>query len=173
MPQPSQHPAAKGGAQPGPVSTQGPGLTGVFKRLVEQHKQIAALLRRAEAAQTAAERQAIWSDTRRQLLSHDRAEVLEVYAALEGFDATRAIVERHSLQAEELESAVNEVDAVDYDSERWLPRLCDVVALVEDHVQDEETDFFPRAQKVLGEQESLELDERFMGAQREVLDTLI
>jgi hypothetical protein len=152
---------------------KGLGLTGVFRRLVEQHKEITSLLRRTEEAATGAERRALWSDTRRQLLSHDRAEVLTVYAALEGFDATRHVVERHELQAEELESAINEVDAAVYESDNWLACLRDVVALVEDHVHDEETDFFPRAQKVLGAEETLELDERFVGAQREVMGRLV
>ena len=47
-----------------------------------------------------------------------------------------------------------------------------VVALVEDHVLDEETEFFPRAQGLLGEAVLLELRERFVSAQREVIRAL-
>jgi hemerythrin superfamily protein len=65
------------------------------------------------------------------------------------------------------------VDAVDYDSDTWVSKLRDVMALVDDHVRDEETNFFPRAQEILGEQASRELEERFVGAQRQVIQTLL
>jgi hemerythrin-like domain-containing protein len=168
-----QNVTGKHAGQSGAPSTAIRALTGVFAKLVEQHRQVAALLERAEASQSALERQELWSELRRQLLSHERAEVLEVYAALEGYDAARDMVEEHTRQAGELESAMNEVDAVDYDSDTWVSKLRDVMALVDDHVRDEETNFFPRAQEILGEQASRELEERFVGAQRQVIQTLL
>jgi hemerythrin superfamily protein len=148
------------------------GLTGVFKRLIEQHKTMGVLLRSLQSIKEPSQRQKSWIEARRLLLSHERAEELELYPALEGHDATRHIVERHSQHAEELESAINDLDSVGYHSEDWAPRLRDVVALIEDHVEDEESDFFPQAQKALGEHAADELEERIIGAQREVLNTL-
>ena len=109
---------------------------------------------------------------RRQLLSHDRAESLEVYSALEGYDAARDIVVQHAAAAGELESVIDELDNLDYDSAEWVGKLRDVVAMIEDHVREEETEFFPRAQGLIGEAGSLELRERFVSAQREVIHTL-
>ena len=153
-------------------ATAGRPLSGVFETLVEQHRQMLELLRHAGAVQDAARRQERWAEARRRILSHERAEATCVYAALEGHDTAGTLLAQHSLQAGELESAIEEVDATEAESERWLERLRDVMALVDDHVRDEETDFFHRAQRLLGENAARELDERFASAQRDVLHAL-
>ena len=173
MPHPNEHAVASRAGTLGPLSTYSQSLTGVFRLLAEQHRQVARLLQRAERCADAAERQTLWIEIRRQLLSHERGEVLELYPALEGYDAARDIIAQHTRQAEELESVINEVEEVDYTSDVWTARVQDVVALFEEHVEEEEADFFPRAQDILGEQTSAELEERFIGAQRQVLNTLL
>jgi hypothetical protein len=147
-------------------------LTGVFNHLVQQHRHASDLLQRAKASSWAARRGELWSQARRQLLSHERAEVLEVYSALEGYDAGPAIAEQHTRQSNEMESIINELDAIDTASKDWAPKLLDVIALFEEHVEEEERDFFPRAQGILGESMALELEERYESAQRAILDTL-
>lgn len=173
MPHPTEQSVASRAGTLGPVSTQSQSFTGVFRLLAEQHRQVASLLQRAERSAEAAERQALWVEIRRQLLSHERGEALELYPALEGYDAAREIIARHSRQAEELESVINEVAEVDYGSAEWKARVEDVVALFEEHVEEEEGEFFPRAQEILGERTAAELEERYIGAQRQVLNTLV
>lgn len=153
-------------------ATGGRPLTGVFATLVEQHRQVLELLRHAGAVPDAPRRQERWVDARRRLLSHERAEATVIYAALEGYETAGTLLAQHSLQAAEIESAIEEVDATEAESDRWLERLRDVTALVDDHVRDEETDFFHRAQRLLGENAARELVERFMSAQRDVLHAL-
>jgi hypothetical protein len=105
-------------------------------------------------------------------LSHERAEAAVVYAALEGFDNADTLLHQHTQQALELETAIQDLDEADADSDLWIERLRDVMALVDDHVRDEETDFFQRAQRLLGENTARDLDERFASAQRDVLHSL-
>jgi hemerythrin-like domain-containing protein len=146
-------------------------LTGVFELLVNEHQRANELLQRLTTESTE-ERRTSWPLVRRQLLSHDRAEALEVYSALEGYDAARDIVAQHAAAAGELESAIDELDNLDHDSAEWVGKLRDVLAMIEDHVREEETEFFPRAQGLVGEAGSLEMRERFVSAQREVIHTL-
>jgi len=160
-----------GGTSGATPTGQGP-LVGVFETLVKEHQKAAELMGRL-VHQSAASRQQAWPIVRRQLLSHDRAEELEIYAALEGYDGARDILEHHKLEAGELEGALNELDAIDYDSDQWLSKLSDIVALFDDHVRDEETEYFPRMQQLLGEDKARELHERFVSAQREVIHTLV
>jgi hemerythrin superfamily protein len=167
---PSQTPRSAG--TPGAAPTaQGP-LVGVFATLVKEHHKAAELMARL-AHQSAASRQQAWPILRRQLLSHDRAEELEIYAALEGYDGARDILEHHKLEAGELEGALGELDAIDYESDQWMTKLRDIVALFDDHVRDEETEYFPRMQQLLGEDKARDLHERFLSAQREVIHTLV
>jgi hemerythrin superfamily protein len=152
-----------------PVSARVP--TGVFVTLVEQHRQIAELLIQAGSIDSGSKRRERWAEARRRLLAHERAEALEVYAALEGRNGTRETLEQHRHQAAELESAIFEMDALDAESDAWVERLRDVIAMLEDHVRDEESDFFPRAQNLLRASTD-DLDERYKSAYREVLHTL-
>jgi hypothetical protein len=157
--------------QPGAPVRSPVKLTGVFELLINEHRRASLLLQRA-LTETSQERRTSWPPVRRQLLSHERAETLEVYSALEGHDAARDILAQHATQGGELESVIGELDNIDYESADWSDKLRDVIALVEDHFRDEETEFFPRAQELLGEATSVELRDRFVSAQREVVHTL-
>src|SRR5687767_1231587 len=64
-----------------PASTTLRPLAGVFETLAEQHRQILYLLRRASSTRGRAKRRELWTQARRQLLSHERAEEQAVYAA--------------------------------------------------------------------------------------------
>jgi len=147
-------------------------LTGVFEMLVEQHRRALELLRRAGSVSNPSTRRQHWAEARRSLISHERAEEQVVYAMLEGRDDAQSLLEQHGDQAVELELALADLEATDADSEEWIWRLRDVMALVDDHVRDEENDFFPRAQRLLGENRARELEDPYRNAQREVMQAL-
>lgn len=172
MPQSTQNVPARHQPSAGALASAVRAPIGVFRRLVEQHQRACERFERLRRAATPDERQSEWAALRRELLSHERGEVLEVYAALEGYDAAREMLEQHTREANELESVINELAAVPYESEEWKAKLLDVAALFEEHVREEELDFFPRAQEMLGEELSRELEERYAGAQRDIIDSL-
>ena len=147
-------------------------LTGVFEILADQHRQALELLRRAGSVQNPAKRRQHWVEARRSLISHERAEEQVVYAMLDGREDAQSLLEQHGDQAVELELAIADLDATDTESEDWVWRLRDVMAMVDDHVRDEENDFFPRAQRLLGENLARELEDPYRNAQREVLHAL-
>lgn len=153
-------------------STTARPLTGVFEVLAEQHREALELLRRAGTVGSPQKRRQFWTEARRRLLSHERAEEQVVYAMLEGHDEAETVLEQHGDQAVELELAIAELDASDEASDEWVSRMRDLMAMVDDHVRDEETEFFQRAQEVLGENTARELEEPYMNAQRDVLHTL-
>jgi len=151
-----------------PSASSSVGLAGVFETLVDQHRQMGEELRIISGMEASADRRRRWSELRQNLLSHDRAETLEVYAALDGIDAARLMLQQHRLQVGELETAIRELDAMDPSAERWDAQIRDVLALFIDHTQDEETSFFPRAQQILGAKTTRDLRERYLTMQREV-----
>jgi hypothetical protein len=53
-----------------------------------------------------------------------------------------------------------------------MEQLRDVMVMVEEHIRDEETDFFPRVQELIGDNTARELEDPFANAYREVRDTL-
>ena len=90
------------------------GLTGIFRQLAEEHGEATALLKRLVDAD--AERRAeLFPLVRKELLSHERAELSELYSLLVGHVETRSIAEEHDQEAGEMESLINELSDQPYD----------------------------------------------------------
>jgi hypothetical protein len=113
-----------------------------------------------------------WLSVRGDLLAHERAEHQVIYGRLEDQPAAHPLVEQHRLQADELETAIAELDAVDPAAERWLEKLDDLLAMLDDHVRDEEHDFFPVALALIGERGANDLDFELTRVQRELRHAL-
>src|SRR5262249_23227849 len=69
------------------------GLVGVFKTLTKQHGEITALLELAKISDHKFTE--LWPKIRQELLSHEKAEVREVFPELRAYAATRALAGRH------------------------------------------------------------------------------
>jgi hemerythrin superfamily protein len=153
-------------------STTARPLVGVFATLAEQHRQGHALLRSAASPQATSKRQERWAAARRWLLSHEQAEMETVFSALESYHAADPVLKKHMQHALELESAINRVESTKVESENWLERLQDVLALLDDHTSDEEHELFRRGQELLGENAARDLEDPFMERQRAILRVL-
>lgn len=125
-------------------------FVGVFRTLVQQHQEAMELLSRVKLSRQPAERSKLWRAARKELLSHDRAEVKIVYAALESRDSYEDIAEEHEEAVQSLETAVDRIDGMDHAAEEWELRISSLIDLVTAHVQDEERSYFPQAQQALG-----------------------
>jgi hypothetical protein len=171
MPNPLEHLAAKAAGKAAGVGARARGLTGVFYRLAEQHQEAAMLLARAEAATEPAKRKDIWRTLRKELLAHEKGELLVVYPALDE-SAGNDIVHRHNEEARLLEATIKEVDAAGYDAPQWPDLLQRLTTLVKQHVDEEENEFFPRALEILGKDKADELEARFMAAREREMERL-
>lgn len=172
MPNPLETVAAKAAAKAANISARTQGLTGVFAKLAEQHQEAAVLLKRAASADDVEKRRDLWTTVREELLSHERAERQVVYPALEGHPDLQDIVQRHNEEAHTLEAAIAEIDAGGCASPSWQAQLQRLTALVQKHVDEEEGEFFPRAQDTLGKDTARDLDGPFMAAKERVMESL-
>ena len=82
MPNPIENIAAKAAGKVGAIEAMAKGLNGVFVTLAEQHHEACVLLSRAEGTKDAEKRRELWTEIKKQLVSHERAELAEVYPAL-------------------------------------------------------------------------------------------
>lgn len=142
------------------------GLVGVFSTLAEQHGEVGALLERARTSDEKFTQ--LWPTIRRELLSHEKAEIREVYPVLRARDATRALAERHDAEASQLEEMIKHVDelAIGSPARRELyQRLVDTVLR---HAREEESDIFPKAQDAIGKPEAEVLESRFLTAKDQI-----
>jgi len=137
------------------------GLTGVFKHLMEEHGKVAALLKHVKASSEESVRAELYPTIRRELLAHEKGELLAVYPALVQFAETARIAAEHEHEAKELQAAIAAVDALAFSDVSWGPTFERLVQLVEAHVKVEESEFFPKAQDVIGEDQAQALLPRF------------
>ncbi len=143
------------------------GLTGVFKTLAEQHGEVTAMLKRL---QSKPEKQAeLWPEIRRELLSHERGEVREVYPVLRQHVQTRALAEHHDQEAAEMERLIERIDTAT--AADWRPLFDQLVDTVIRHANQEESDIFPKAQEAIGAQAAKDLEPRFLAAKKQLMVT--
>lgn len=147
------------------------GISGVFRHLVREHGEVSALLMRLKMTSDPETRRELWPTIRRELLSHERAEMKEVYPAFRQEADTQAMATEHDDDAEGLEDAVEALNALPMDSEQWQPALTQLIELVQEHVRDEEEEYFPIADRVFKER-SDDMLERFEKAKAEVMRQL-
>jgi hypothetical protein len=144
------------------------GLRGVFLHLAEEHGEVASLMKRVAKSTDADVRREHYPQVRAELLAHERAELGAIYSVLSQNFQTRGLAIAHQREAEELEAAIAAVDALDFASADWGAAFDRVLSLVERHVHQEENDFFPRAQRALGEAEAQALLASYEAAKKQV-----
>jgi hemerythrin superfamily protein len=142
------------------------GLRGVFLHLAEEHGEVGSMMKRVSKSSDAQMRREHYPKIREELLSHERAEVSMVYPMLSHYDATRELVVLHNQEARQLEAAIAAVDALDAAIPAWGDAFEHLFALVQQHVEEEEKDFFPKAQEMIGVAEAEALLPRYEAAKK-------
>jgi hemerythrin superfamily protein len=172
MPSPMEQLAAKSAGIAGAIAARVKGLNGVFSRLAEQHREASVLLKRLATVDEVNKRQDLWSTVRRELLSHERAELTTVYPVLAQHAATRDIVQRHAQDADTLDEAIGEIDLVGCDAPTFKPLIERLITHLTQHVTEEENEFFPRAQQALGRERVEELEAPFLAARERIMGNI-
>ena len=144
------------------------GLFGVFNTLASQHAEAKSLLKRLANTDDRETQVELWPTLRAELISHERAELDEVYPVLERHGMLHEFVQRHRNGAEQLEAAIGEIDAASYATPEWTTRMRALETLVVAHAKEEEEQFFPRAEHVLESEIIKDLDQRYRAAQASV-----
>lgn len=146
---------------------------GLFGKLIEEHRMIAALFDIAIGSRELDDRRAAFATLARELTLHMRAEEEIVYPALDGSyelgDRIHEARREHERAAARLETLEELGDSGDV----WLAKVRALRAEVEHHVREEERAVFPRARMVLDrlhQEELLELYEQDKVVQARRLD---
>jgi Hemerythrin HHE cation binding domain len=127
------------------------GLTGVFKHLMEEHGKVSALIARVKLSSDEDVRARLYPTIRADLLGHETGELKTVYPAMAPYPEISGIAEEHARDAGELQRQIAEVDRYAYGDAAWGPAFDRLAMLVQKHVAAEESDYFPKAQKAMGD----------------------
>jgi hemerythrin-like domain-containing protein len=125
------------------------GLTGIFKKLEQEHGEVSALLLRVKSSSDPEVRAALYPKIRAELLSHETGEVTVLYPEYRQYPETAFIADKHDQEASQLQKMIAAVSETEYEDPEWAARFDALVDLVQRHVAEEENDFFPKGEKVL------------------------
>src|SRR5437868_2871676 len=89
------------------------GLSGVFKKLMQEHGEVAALMERVSMSSEDSVRRELYPTIRKELLAHEKGELKAVYPVLGQYAETVDIAETHAREASELEAAIKTLDVLD------------------------------------------------------------
>lgn len=148
------------------------GLKGVFKQLAEEHGEVSALLKRVSMSNDPSVRAELFPKIRKELLSHERGELDELYPLLRQHDETRQMAQDHDSEANEMEALLAQLQAERVEAPQWGENFSRLADIVEHHAREEENEYFPRAQEVLGEQKAVELEQRYLSAKQAFMQQL-
>ena len=145
------------------------GLSGVFKKLMEEHGEVSVLMKRVSMSTEETVRRELYPTIRKELLSHEKGELSAVYHVLGQHAETSDIAETHAREASELDAAIKTVDALDFTGPEWGPAFEYLFGLVKRHVEEEEREFFPKAQATIGDEKAKTLVSRYEAAKQVAL----
>lgn len=140
-------------------------LEGVFHVLAQQHREATRLLRRLSSAQDRSQVDPLWETLRNALLSHERSELSTVYAEMEQHGMMKELTERHRQQVVTLSDALQGIDTGTFGTRAWHEGLANLSAVLDQHIAEEETMFFPEAQAALGTEVAQALELRYLDTQ--------
>lgn len=134
------------------------GLTGVFRKLSEEHKEVELLLERAAVAPDAEKRADLWTTLRAELVAHERAEITHVYVECVSPESIFDVGEEHEAEALKLDALIGELDELAFDSPEWPLAIEQLSYAVARHIEIEEERYFPKLQALIGEARAKELE---------------
>jgi hemerythrin superfamily protein len=139
-----------------------------FTLLKEDHKKVAGILEKIDSTteRGVKTREDLFTQLKTELDVHARIEETIFYPALENADETRDITleafEEHRL----VKQLLGELENMDKSDEQWTARFTVLKEQIEHHVEEEEGEMFPKARKVLGEEEAEALGTRLEEAKQ-------
>jgi hypothetical protein len=143
------------------------GFSGIFKQLTREHGEVSALLMRVKMTSDPLVRRELYPTIRSELLSHERGELRAVYPAFLQYKELEGIARAHEQEAGQLERLINELNTIAYDDDAWGHAFMRLVELVMQHTKEEENEYFPKANRVLGEDVANRLKANYEAAKNE------
>lgn len=109
-----------------------------------------------------ARREALFLALKEAVLKHAHAEETVFYPTLRDKKPAHDMVEHGLDEHHQVEMLLQRIEGIPADSDDWLDTLETIHAKIKDHVEEEESDIFPKARQLLGEGELSQMTGRFL-----------
>jgi len=137
------------------------GFSGVFKQATQEHGALTVPLVRVKLASDVRLRRELFPKLRSELLSHEAREGRVLYPVWERYAELRGRAHHHELEAEQLERMLDQLQALPCDHALWRTQFAVLADFVCDHVENEENEYFPIANRLIGQDEAERMAGRY------------
>jgi iron-sulfur cluster repair protein YtfE (RIC family) len=122
----------------------------LFQLIRQDHLKAKRLFERlAETSGGTQSRPRLFAELKHELELHTEVEERYFYPALQKHDEARDLIEEALEEHGDVKEALEALDQADKESDSWTDQLEELQEDVEHHVEEEETEIFPLAQKLL------------------------
>ena len=124
----------------------------VIELLKNDHQEASSLMEQIELADKG-DRSAkeLFTQLKQALTLHTQVEEQIFYPALKSFEETKDMVPEALEEHQEVDELLAEMAALSPGNDEFMDKLTELRDSVEHHVEEEENEMFPKAEKVLGE----------------------
>lgn len=134
----------------------------IYELLKKDHETVASLFDKLEetAEDEADERERLFAEIDRELTIHAEIEESIFYPALKNAEKTHDEVMEAIEEHQIVKQLMAEMQDLGTEDDQWEAKLTVLREIVEHHVEEEENEMFPKAKKVLDDDEAEALAER-------------
>ena len=130
-----------------------------FAALKADHQKVATLFSQAEKAQDDKQKQLLFEQIRTELEIHTQLEETVLYPALQEYEELEEHVRESLEEHRQVKTLLQEIGRLTDGSEKFDAKLKVMKENVEHHVEEEESELFPKAQQILSQEELEELEQ--------------
>lgn len=110
------------------------------------------------------DRRQLFKQLKQELSIHADAEERHFYVPLIEIDRTQDDARHGIAEHHEIEELVEQVEEAEFDSSSWLKHAKNLAEKVLHHLEEEEQDYFPKANEVLSDEQAKEMGDQYLNA---------
>lgn len=145
------------------------GEHGIFRKLKEEHAEVSAMMKRVAATTDPDTRRELFPEIRKEILSHAKGEEREFYPVFRQFEETSDLIEESIEDHSAIEQMLDRLRTMDVDSEDWGDLFEEMMTEVQDHVDQEENELFPLAEKLIDRENAEQIEGRYLDRKKQVM----
>ena len=140
-----------------------------FELLKNDHAKVSSLFEQIEATTDTTTRQGLFTQVKQELDVHAHIEETILYPVLKQAAETREITEEAYEEHQEVKDLLAKLAATPADSEEWSDMIVELKENVEHHVEEEESEMFPKARTVLSAEQITDIGAKLAAEKQQKL----
>ena len=141
----------------------------LLKVLETEHRQVKQMLKELVNAEEAGERAEIFGRLKPELEAHSHGEEEAFYPLLKEEDESKTTAIEAYVEHHIADRLIQEMDSMDKGDEEWEARAKVLKDVVEHHIEEEESEIWKEARKLLGKEKLAELTPDYMAVKERYL----